>query len=166
MRAPYSFKSVRANPESPVSIIHVELTMKSEIAALLPVVDELMVLIRKSRCVPGGERDVECGLREALDNAVVHGNREDAQKQVHISCRCEPGRDVSIVIRDEGAGFDSARVAPRGSTNVGQSGIPLMRRLMDDVHFEQGGERYTCANGQFGRNRFDQSSTQRTGAGV
>ncbi len=35
MSAPYSFKSVRANPESAVSIIHVELTMKSDIAALL-----------------------------------------------------------------------------------------------------------------------------------
>ncbi len=45
--------------------------MKSDIAALLPVVDELMALIRKSRCVPGGERDVECALREALDNAMV-----------------------------------------------------------------------------------------------
>jgi hypothetical protein len=88
MSAPYSFRSVRANPESAVSSIHVELTMKSDIAALLPVVDELMALIRKSRCVPGGERDVECALREALDNAVVHGNRKDSQKQVHISCQC------------------------------------------------------------------------------
>ena len=110
MNAPYSFKSVKANPESTVSSIHVELTMKSDIAALLPVVDELMALIRKSRCAPGAERDVECALREALDNAVVHGNREDPQKQVHISCRCEPGKELSIVIRDEGAGFDHVNI--------------------------------------------------------
>jgi serine/threonine-protein kinase RsbW len=139
MTAPYSFKSVRANPESAVSSIDVELTMKSDIAALLPVVDELMALIRKSRCVPGGERDVECALREALDNAVVHGNCEDPQKQVQISCRCEPGKELSIVIRDEGAGFDPVKLMPQGITTDGISGIPLMRRLMDEVHFEQGG---------------------------
>jgi anti-sigma regulatory factor (Ser/Thr protein kinase) len=139
MSAPYSFRSVRANPESAVSSIHVELTMKSDIAALLPVVDELMALIRKSRCVPGGERDVECALREGLDNAVVHGNRKDSQKQVHISCQCEPGKELSIIIRDEGAGFDPVKVAPHGITNDGKSGIPLMRLLMDEVHFEQDG---------------------------
>jgi len=59
MSAPYSFKSVKADPESTVSSIHVELTMKSDIVALLRVVDELMALIRRSRCVPGAERDVE-----------------------------------------------------------------------------------------------------------
>jgi serine/threonine-protein kinase RsbW len=139
MSAPYSFKSVRANPESAVSIIHVELTMKSDIAALLPVVDELMLLIRKSRCVAGGERDVECALREALDNAVVHGNREDPDKQVHISCRCEPAKELSVVIRDEGPGFDPTNVMSSAITKGAQSGIPLMRLLMDEVHFEQVG---------------------------
>jgi serine/threonine-protein kinase RsbW len=110
--------------------------MKSDIAALLPVVDELMALIWKSRCAPGAERDVECALLEALDNAVVHGNREDPHKQVHISCRCEPGKELSIVIRDEGAGFDHVRVVPQNISNHSQSGIPLMRLLMDEVHFE------------------------------
>lgn len=139
MSAPYSFKAVRANADSAVSCIHVELTMKSDISALLPVVDELMALIRKSRCVPGGERDVECALREALDNAVAHGNREDEQKQVHISCRCEPGREFSIVIRDEGSGFDATTAMPQEIAKEGKSGIPLMRMLMDEVHFEHGG---------------------------
>jgi serine/threonine-protein kinase RsbW len=138
-RAPYSFRSVSADPDSAVSSIHVELTMKSDIAALLPVVDELMLLIRKSRCVPGGEREVECALREALDNAVVHGNREDPDKQVHISCRCEPGKELSVVIRDEGSGFDSTKAVSQAITQDAQSGIPLMRLLMDEVHFEQGG---------------------------
>jgi anti-sigma regulatory factor (Ser/Thr protein kinase) len=119
MRA-YSFRSVRADPESAVSSIHVELTMNSDIAALLPVVDELMLLIRKSRCVPGGERDVECALREALDNAVVHGNREDPDKQVHISCRCEPGKELSVVIRDDGPGFDPTKVMSSAITKGAQ----------------------------------------------
>ena len=67
------------------------------------------------------------------------GNRKDSQKQVHISCQCEPGKELSIIIRDEGAGFDPVKVAPHGITNDGKSGIPLMRLLMDEVHFERNG---------------------------
>jgi serine/threonine-protein kinase RsbW len=139
MSGPYSFKSIRANPESAVSIIHVELTMKSDVAAVLPVVEELMLLIRKTRCVSGAERDVECALREALDNAVIHGNCEHPDKRVHIHCRCEPAKELSVVIRDEGLGFDPTKIGSQAITRDTQSGIPLMRLLMDEVHFEQGG---------------------------
>ena len=38
MSAPYIFKAVRSNPESAGASIQVELIMKSELAALLPVV--------------------------------------------------------------------------------------------------------------------------------
>ena len=43
-----------------------------------------MRLIEGSHCVPGAEPDVELALREALDNAVVHGNQE-IQKQKYTS---------------------------------------------------------------------------------
>jgi len=59
--------------------------------------------------VPGNEEDVEIAFREALANAVIHGNHEDPGKQVYVGCR--GGTDeVSIVIRDEGQGFDSGNV--------------------------------------------------------
>lgn len=143
MRMHFRFKSVGANPESSAFSIHVELAMNSELVAILPVVDELMALISKSDCVPGQERDVEVALREALENAVLHGNRADPAKQIHISCRCEPSREVSITVRDEGQGFDSTAVLyPMVLGNIKshhERGIPLMRLLMDEVHFEQGG---------------------------
>jgi hypothetical protein len=69
MSAPYIFKAVRSNPESAGASIQVELIMKSELAALLPVVEELMHFVRKSDCIPGQERDVELALRAALNNA-------------------------------------------------------------------------------------------------
>ena len=71
MSAPYIFKAVRSNPESSGASIQVELIMKSELAALLPVVEELKHFVRKSDCVPGQERDVEVALRAALSNAVL-----------------------------------------------------------------------------------------------
>jgi serine/threonine-protein kinase RsbW len=87
--------------------IQMELSLPSEAGAISPFVDKLMLLIRKCRCAPGNETDVEIALREALANAVIHGNQEDPRKQVHVSCRCEAEEEVSIVVKDEGQGFDS-----------------------------------------------------------
>ena len=143
MSAPYIFKAVRSNPESAGASIQVELIMKSELAAVLPVVEELIHFVRKSDCVPGQERDVEVALRAALSNAVLHGNREDPRKQVHISCRCGPGKEVSIVIRDEGQGFGTTAIlyptVLESPKSQNRRGIQLMRLCMDEVHFERGG---------------------------
>jgi anti-sigma regulatory factor (Ser/Thr protein kinase) len=72
------------------SILEIDLWMPSEVRAISPLVDRLMRLIKRSQCVPGQEFDVELALREALDNAVVHGNQEDPETKVHIRCRCRP----------------------------------------------------------------------------
>jgi hypothetical protein len=79
-------------------VLRVEQSIRSEIAAVSPFVDELMFFIKTSRCVPGREIDVEVCLREALANAVVHGNHEDPQKHAAPSamtkCRMTPSAAV------------------------------------------------------------------------
>jgi serine/threonine-protein kinase RsbW len=120
-----------------------DLTLPSEVTAISPSVDKLMLLIKKGRCAPGNEIDVEIALREALENAVVHGNHEDPRKHVYVSCRCEAEEEVSIIVRDEGQGFDTnALPDPTAAGAIESShgrGIYLMKALMDDVHFEDGG---------------------------
>jgi len=124
-------------------LFHIEQSMRSEVAAISPFVDKLMVLIKKCRCVAGNEVDVEISLREALANSVVHGNHEDPRKNVYVDCRCMPNEEVSIVVRDEGAGFSSTELSDPTSLEQLQSthgrGIYLMKALMDEVHFERGG---------------------------
>jgi serine/threonine-protein kinase RsbW len=101
-----------------------------------------MHLIRRFRWVPGSEGDIEVALREALANAIVHGNHEDPRKLVYVGCL--GGTDqVSIVIRDEGQGFDhteniDAIASEKLESRYGR-GIYLMQSLMDEIHFEQGG---------------------------
>ena len=125
------------------SILELDFWMPSEVRAISPLVDRLMKLIEGSQCVPGEEFEVELALREALDNAVVHGNQEDPQTKVHIRCRCQPGNEVSIVVTDQGKGFDFERIVGTGTTSDPASehgrGIQLMKAYMDDVHFERGG---------------------------
>jgi serine/threonine-protein kinase RsbW len=117
--------------------------MPSAIQAISPLVERLMRLIERSQCVPGEELGVELALRAALNNAVVHGNRADPQTKVHIRCRCGPGKEISIIVTDQGEGFDSAKIArnslasDRAAERV--RGIQLLKACMDDVRFERGG---------------------------
>ena len=120
--------------------VDMECSLPSEVTAISPFVDKLMLLLRN--CVPEGVGDVEIALREALANAIIHGNHEDRQKHVHVTCRCEPG-EVSIAVKDEGKGFDINNVpdptAPENIGSVHGRGIHVMKALMDEVHFEEGG---------------------------
>jgi serine/threonine-protein kinase RsbW len=132
-----------AKKRSRPSILEIDSWMPSEVRAISPLVDRLMGLIEGSQCVPGGEFDVELALREALGNAVVHGNKEDPGKKVHIRCRCVPGKRISIIVTDQGKGFDFVKVLANGLTAdpavAHGHGIQLMRAYMDEVHFTGSG---------------------------
>lgn len=135
-----------ARPQSPEkltrpSILEIDSWMPSHIQAISPLVDRLMFLIEGSQCVPGEEHGVEIALREALANAVVHGNQEGGEIKVHVRCRCGPGNEISIVVTDYGQGFDFRNVSSLTSEPAGEHGhgIQLMKAYMDDVQFERGG---------------------------
>lgn len=123
--------------------LEVDTWVPSEIGLISPLVDWLMSLIAVSRCVLGDEQFVELALREALSNAMLHGNQLDAGKLVHIRCCCECGHGVFIVVRDQGHGFDPSKVPdPLAVENLGAEhgrGIHLMKLSMDEVSFERQG---------------------------
>ena len=102
-----------------------------------------MRLIEGSHCITGEESAVELALREALNNAVVHGNRLDARKLVHARCRCKVGEGISLVVSDQGQGFDPSAVPdPLSADNLEAEhgrGIHLLKLAMDEVWFEQRG---------------------------
>jgi anti-sigma regulatory factor (Ser/Thr protein kinase) len=86
------------------SLLEIDAWMPSEISAISPLVERLMRLIEGSHCITGEEPAVELALREALNNAVVHGNRLDAHKLVHVRCRCKVGEGISLIVSDQGQG--------------------------------------------------------------
>ena len=76
-----SFKSLQSalrKSRFPGAPLEVHTWLRSEIGLISPLVDWLMSLIAASRCVRGEEQYVELALREALTNAMLHGNRLDA----------------------------------------------------------------------------------------
>ncbi len=122
--------------------IALECSLPSEVTAISPFVDKLMLLLRTCSCVPEGVSDIEIASREAMANAIIHGNHEDHRKHVHITCRSEPD-EVSIAVKDEGKGFDTDNIPdPTALQNIGSihgRGIHVMKALMDEVRFEEGG---------------------------
>jgi serine/threonine-protein kinase RsbW len=138
-----SLQSVLRKPRFSGVPLEVHTWVRSDIGLISPLVDWLMNLIAESRCVRGEAEFVELALREALSNAMLHGNRLDARKLVHVRCCYESGEGVFIVIRDQGHGFDPNRVPdPLALENLGaehRRGIHLMKLAMDEVSFERRG---------------------------
>jgi serine/threonine-protein kinase RsbW len=79
-------------------------------------------------------------LREALANAIKHGNGQDMAKRVHLEMEVKD-HALRIRIRDEGTGFDPAGVAdPLAQENrfkTSGRGIFYMKTFMDEVRFSR-----------------------------
>ena len=58
--------------------------LPSQIQVLSPSIDQIMGFIAKLRKVDGSDVEIEVALREALANAIVHGNGEDSRKHVWV----------------------------------------------------------------------------------
>jgi serine/threonine-protein kinase RsbW len=88
-----------------------------------------------------GEDDrhwIDLAVREAVANAIKHGNRQDPAKQVTIEMSVHGG-DVAITVADEGAGFDPEAVGdpllPENRFRRDGRGIFYMKRFMDEVDY-------------------------------
>ena len=140
-----------------LSLLELEAWMPSETGAISPTVEQLMRLIEPWRCIVGDESTVELALREALNNAVIHGNGMDPKKLVEIRCRCEQGKGVWLIVRDQGRGFDPSTVpnplTPQGLVAEHGRGIHLIKLLMDEVSFKRGGSEVHMWKGPMRKSR-------------
>jgi serine/threonine-protein kinase RsbW len=74
-------------------------------------------------------------VREAMVNAVVHGNRYNLRKKVHFSAAVESER-LTVVIVDEGEGFEAAELPdPLSEENLLRQsgrGLLLIKAFVDE----------------------------------
>ncbi len=81
---------------------------------------------------------VDVAVREAITNAMVHGNKEDEAKTIELTLNCL-GRELEIEVRDQGEGFDPTSIPdPTDPANILKTsgrGIFLMRTFMDEVQW-------------------------------
>ncbi len=79
---------------------------------------------------------------EASKNAIVHGNKNDINKNVEIEVKTED-KYLTFIIRDQGTGFNYNNIpdptAPENIEKANGRGVFLIRKLADDVEFSDEG---------------------------
>ena len=90
------------------------------------------------------QHQVGMAVRECMVNAVVHGNRYNKNKKVHLDIQ-RSSESLTVLIGDEGAGFDFGALpdplSPENILRQSGRGLMLARAFMDDfdVHPREGG---------------------------
>ena len=85
-------------------------------------------------------------LREALNNAVKHGNKQNPLKSVFVNFNIHPDK-LQILIRDEGKGFDLSEIPdPTEKENIMKScgrGLFFIKSFMDEFEILECGKKGT-----------------------
>lgn len=127
---------------APTHPLHIRLELASAYE-MLDIVQTLTEgLCRELGFDEDGTHWIGVSVRESVANAVLHGNKLDADKHVFIelSGTRTHGPAIDVSVRDQGAGFDPASVAdplaPENLLKGSGRGIFLIRSFMDSVAIE------------------------------
>lgn len=87
-------------------------------------------------------------LSEAVNNAIVHGNKENPDKKVTVISSFDPdSKTLTISVEDEGEGFNPKSIPDplkeENLLNEGGRGVYLIEQYADDLQFSKSGTKAT-----------------------
>ncbi|HEY3940425.1 MAG TPA: ATP-binding protein [Bryobacteraceae bacterium] len=122
--------------------------LQTTLESTLPSVDKAEELVIREAAKAGFDEDeqgqIGMAVRECTVNAVVHGNRYNKNKKVHLEIE-RSATGLTVTVGDEGDGFDLASLpdplAPENLLRQSGRGLLLIRAFMDelDLHPRSGG---------------------------
>jgi serine/threonine-protein kinase RsbW len=117
-----------------------ELALPSRIEAIEEATLAAKEFAKRSGLGDDAAYGIDMAVREAVTNAVLHGNRRDYAKTVEIGFKRLPGA-IEITVRDQGEGFDAGSVPdptdPQNIMKTSGRGILFMRNFMDEVQWSR-----------------------------
>ena len=121
-------------------MMQAEKVVKITIASTLELIDIITLTADHFAKLSGFDEEelyrINLAVRESVANAIEHGNKYNAEKNVEARFRLTEGL-LSVSIRDHGAGFDPATLPdpldPENLLNPAGRGILYMRSFMDEV---------------------------------
>ncbi len=121
------------------SILHQEiLIIKSSLTQLKKVENFCMKIAKEARFTEDESYTVAIVLTELVNNAIIHGNKQDPEKNVTIHADIFGDR-VRISVRDEGEGFYVEKLDnPTKPENIWKDsgrGIFIARNLVNNIEF-------------------------------
>ena len=113
-----------------------ELSLPSRIDTVASAAAAVAEFLSRSGITEDAAFGIDMAVREAVTNAVVHGNRQDENKTVDVTLKSSPDA-VEISVHDQGVGFNPEAVPdPTAEENILKAsgrGIFFMRSFMDEV---------------------------------
>ena len=104
-------------------------------------VDEISTACSMSSEVYG---NVLIATLEAANNAILHGNKLDENKDVNLAFKWDDNQ-LELVVTDQGKGFNYKDIpdptAPGNVEKVNGRGVFLMEKLSDDINFMDNGSK-------------------------
>ncbi|PYS52993.1 MAG: ATP-binding protein [Acidobacteria bacterium] len=122
-----------------------ELILPSRIEAIKDAASAAAQFIERAGLEADAAFGIDLAVREAVTNAIIHGNCQDEAKTVEVRLKSSEHL-IEITVHDEGEGFDPGEVPdPTDSQNLLKAngrGMLFMRTFMDEVewsHHPEGG---------------------------
>src|SRR3954447_3064361 len=139
------WRPIMAVPRMPENASHTPETVERLMDSTLDSVDRAEELAVKMAENAGVDEDdlmkIGMAVRESMVNAVVHGNRYNANKKVRFAVATN-GQRFTIQIADQGEGFRFEDVpdplAPENIMRTSGRGIFLIRSFMDEFEIRRG----------------------------
>ena len=115
-----------------------ELSLPSRIDTVAAAAAAVAEFVGRSGVSDDAAFGIDMAVREAVTNAVLHGNNEDENKTVAVTIKSSPDA-VEISVHDQGPGFNPEEVPdPTADENILKAsgrGIFFMRSFMDEVNW-------------------------------
>jgi serine/threonine-protein kinase RsbW len=119
-----------------VTVETTELKLPSRIEAVAEAAAAVAGIVSRSGIDENAAFGIDMAVREAVTNAVLHGNQRDESKFVEVAVKSSPAA-LEITVHDQGLGFNPEVVPdPTKDENILKTsgrGIFFMRNFMDEV---------------------------------
>ncbi len=115
----------------------IKITILSKPVLINPVIGALNGICEELSLDEDTRWSLEISLREALANAIIHGNKGETEKKVFIEFKWGK-REFLITIEDEGKGFSPKKEEPSPSLETSGRGLMIIKSKMDSVEYKKG----------------------------
>lgn len=115
-----------------------ELSLPSRVEAIDKAANAVAELVTRSGISEDAAFGIDMAVREALANAIIHGNKLDETKLVEVNVTNSPD-SLEVSVHDQGQGFNPETILdPTKEENLLKSsgrGIFFMRNFFDEVNW-------------------------------
>jgi len=118
------------------------LKIESSIDSLHKIEDAIDKITRSAGISKESYGKVLIATLEAVNNAILHGNKGDRKKIVEVEVLCKTS-GIVVKVTDEGKGFEPGSIPdptrPENILAVNGRGVYLMKKLADKIKFNEAG---------------------------